>query len=67
MLTARKETYPFFKGLSHAEVEYSRKKNGSNIITKRKSKGFWSQYLSSFGDPIIKILLIALAINVIFI
>lgn len=66
MLADRKETYHCFRGLSHAEVEHSRRKNGTNVITKKKRKGFWTQYLSSFGDPIIKILLIALAINVIF-
>ncbi len=53
-------------GLSQTEVERSRKTHGANIISKRKRKGFWAQYLASFGDPIIKILLIALAVNVIF-
>ncbi|MDF2654445.1 MAG: calcium-translocating P-type ATPase, PMCA-type [Bacillota bacterium] len=53
-------------GLNPSEVAESRRANGSNELAKRKRKGFLSQYLSSFGDPIIKILLAALALNVIF-
>ncbi len=53
-------------GLSSIEVERSEKKYGKNIISKKKRKGFLSQYLASFGDPIIKILLIALGINIVF-
>lgn len=53
-------------GLSSIEIERSEKKYGKNIISKQKRKGFLSQYLASFGDPIIKILLIALGINIIF-
>lgn len=53
-------------GLDSREVEESRSKYGSNQLTQKKRKGFFRQFLESFGDPIIKILLIALAINVIF-
>ncbi len=53
-------------GLSSIEVEKSEKKYGKNIISKRKRKGFLSQYLASFGDPIIKILLMALGVNIVF-
>lgn len=52
-------------GLTAREAEQSRKKHGANIITKKKKKNFLQRYLASFGDPIIKILLIALAINVV--
>lgn len=65
MIAKRGEASDSFQGLNHAEVEYSRKKYGSNQISKKKRKGFIIQFISSFGDPIIKILLIALAINVI--
>ena len=54
------------KGLSPEEVERSRQLYGSNELTRHKRAGFWRQYLSSFGDPIIKILLVALAINIVF-
>lgn len=52
-------------GLTNEEVINSRKKNGTNEITKRKSNTFFKLLLESLGDPIIKILLIALAIKVV--
>lgn len=53
-------------GLTEEQVLSSRRLYGANVLTRRKRKGFFKQYLSSFGDPIIKILLAALAINVLF-
>ena len=52
-------------GLSDKEVEKSRLEYGTNEITKIKKNTFWHMLLESFADPIIKILLIALAIKVI--
>ncbi|MDD6995338.1 MAG: cation-transporting P-type ATPase [Candidatus Borkfalkiaceae bacterium] len=60
--TAGKDLY----GLSEKEVLSSRERHGENTLKKRKRKGFFHQYLSSFSDPIIRILLIALAINLLF-
>lgn len=54
------------EGLTALQVEQSRRKYGSNQLTKKKRRGFLSQYIQSFGDPIIKVLLAALAINIIF-
>ncbi len=53
-------------GLKDVEVEVQRKKYGSNSLTEMKKKGFLSLLLESLGDPIIKILLVALAIKVVF-
>lgn len=53
-------------GLSSDEVLISRRKYGSNEISKQKKHGFWHLLLESLGDPIIKILLVALAIKVVF-
>lgn len=53
-------------GLSDNEVVKSRKKYGSNALTEVKKKTFFKLFLESLGDPIIKILLIALAIKVVF-
>lgn len=53
-------------GLTDLEVLNSRKKNGSNVITSTKKNSFLSLLLESLGDPIIRILLIALAIKTIF-
>lgn len=57
---------PSQKGLTEAEAGLSRQQHGSNQLTQKKRNGFWRQFLSSFGDPIIKVLLAALAINIIF-
>ncbi len=56
-----------YKGLNDEEVDVSRKKYGSNTLVKLKQKTFFKILLESLGDPIIKILLIALGIKVLFI
>lgn len=56
-----------YKGLTTKEVEISRKKYGTNSLTKVKGNTFFKLFLESLGDPIIKILLIALAIKMLFI
>lgn len=53
-------------GLSDNEIIDSRNKYGRNVISTKKSDGFCKLLLSSFGDPIIRILLIALGIKVVF-
>lgn len=52
-------------GLNDEEVLQSRKENGSNNITEQKRNTFFKLLLESLGDPIIKILLIALAIKIV--
>ena len=54
-----------FSGLSQEDVKRSRAEHGNNIFTKKKRKGFLAKYLESFGDPIIRILLVTLIVNVI--
>lgn len=53
-------------GLTDAGAEESRRLHGSNQLTRARKSGFFRQLLQSFGDPIIKVLLAALAINLIF-
>lgn len=53
-------------GLTEKEVLESRKKYGNNEITTSKKNSFLRLLIESLGDPIIKILLIALAIKTIF-
>lgn len=55
-----------YNGLNNNEVINNRKKFGSNKITNDKTNSFISLLIESLGDPIIKILLIALAIKVVF-
>ena len=54
-------------GLSEDEVVHSRREHGSNALSISKSKGFWRHFFENLGDPIIKILLCALVVNLIFV
>ena len=54
------------KGLTEEEVIDNRKKYGSNKICKNKKESFIKKLASTLGDPIIKILLIALAVKTLF-
>lgn len=56
-----------FKGLSDNEVIISREKYGSNSLTEQKQESFFHKLLGNFGDPMIKILCVALVLNVIFV
>lgn len=53
-------------GLTDLEVIKSRKEYGSNEISTKKSDSFLKLLVNSLGDPIVKILLIALAVKVVF-
>lgn len=53
-------------GLTNKEVLEQRKKYGTNKITGTKKETFTKLLLESLGDPIIRILLIALGIKTIF-
>ncbi len=55
------------RGLSASQVEASRAKHGANVISKAKRAGFWRHFLANLGDPVIKVLLAALAVNLLFI
>lgn len=54
-------------GLKSSEVEKKRQEFGSNRLTEQKQEGFWKKYFGAFNDPIIKILMVALVINLIFV
>ena len=53
-------------GLTDKEVILSRQNHGSNRITSNKKNSFLKLVIESLNDPIIKILLIALGIKVVF-
>ena len=54
------------KGLDKKDVVIMRRKYGSNVITGKKKETFLSLFINTLNDPIIKILIIALFIKVIF-
>ena len=51
-------------GLTNAEADESRIQNGTNELTKRPHKSFFRRLLENFGDPIIRILLGAMVLNI---
>ena len=51
------------EGLDDASVERSRKEHGINTLSRQKQKSFLRQFFSNLNDPVIRILLGALAIN----
>ncbi len=53
-------------GLTSEEVRKSKEKHGDNTLEKEKTKGFFRKFFENLNDPIIKILIIALLIEVIF-
>lgn len=53
-------------GLTDKEVAISRQNHGSNRITSSKKNSFFRLVIESLNDPIIKILLIALGVKVVF-
>ncbi|MBR3685929.1 MAG: calcium-translocating P-type ATPase, PMCA-type [Clostridia bacterium] len=64
--TYKKIGYGSARGLSDAEVARSRAEHGDNSLSRGKRKSFLRQFVSNLGDPVIKILIGALIINVIF-
>ncbi len=64
MQASQRRTAP--GGLSAAQAEQARREYGSNEFEAQKQTGFWGKFIANFADPVIKILLIALAVNLIF-
>ena len=52
-------------GLTDAEVAESKAKFGDNSMTEQASESFWDKLKGNLGDPMIKILIVALLINVV--
>src|SRR5215210_3946598 len=52
------------RGLTAQEVEVSRQKHGANVLTPPARDPWWKQWLEKFGDPVIRILIIAAVIAI---
>ncbi len=50
-------------GLSEAQVKDLRARYGENRLSRRPGIGFWRRFFSNLNDPVIRILLGALAVN----
>ena len=53
-----------YTGLTPDQVVASREQHGSNVLTPPAHEPLWKQFLGKFNDPLIKILLVALALSV---
>ena len=53
-----------YAGLTDRQVIESRKQHGENMLTPPKKEPLWKAFLEKFTDPIIVILLIALALSI---
>ncbi len=54
------------EGLTSKEVESSLKLHGDNSLKGEKKRGFFRRFFENLSDPIIRILMIALAVQLIF-
>ncbi len=54
-----------YNGLNEKEVLESREKYGSNAIPDSEPTTFWKEFKETFGDPMIKILLVIAAIMIV--
>ena len=52
-----------YTGLTDAQIEASRRQNGSNLLTELAKESLFRKFLHGFQDPLIMILLMALAIQ----
>ena len=55
-----------YKGLSKEEIEASRVEHGANSLVKLPSRGLIRRFFDNLSDPIIRILIIALVLEVVF-
>jgi len=63
---AKPEAASWLQGLDAQQVAAARRQYGENRLSKKKSKGFAARLLANLGDPMIKILLVALGFNLVF-
>ena len=54
-------------GLNEEQVERSRREHGTNAMTPPKRTSFFSHFIKNLNDPVIKILIAALILNLLFV
>ena len=55
-----------YRGLTTSEAEASRRRNGDNRLSEGKRAGFLRRFVANLNDPVIRVLLLALGLNLIF-
>ena len=53
-------------GLTDEQVAKSREQHGYNVLTPPKRASLWALYIDKYRDPIIQILLVAVAVSLVF-
>ena len=53
------------RGLGAAEVERARREHGANVFSRARRKSFLRVFLGNLNDPVIKVLLLALAMHLV--
>ena len=53
-------------GLSNNDAQLSQELYGKNVFSQRKRHGFWYSFFKNLSDPIIRVLLGAMAVNILF-
>lgn len=53
-------------GLSDEQVKHSRMKHGANLLTPPKRPSLWKLYWEKFEDPVVRVLLVAAGLSLIF-
>ena len=54
-------------GLNDEQVRRSREMYGDNTLTEQKKETFLQKLIQNFGDPMIRILCVALLLNLFFV
>lgn len=67
MIEKREKVIQKSLGLSTAEAIRSREENGENVLSKAKQKSFLRHFLCNLNDPVTRILLCALIVNLFFV
>ena len=65
-MTPQSRPHPLARPLTPAEVESSRTAHGSNTLSVKGKKSFFCRFLGNLNDPVIRILLGALGLNLLF-
>lgn len=66
MSTENIEEKLILSGLTAEEVEQSRREHGANLLSPPPRTSMWKLYLEKYNDPIVKILLVAAVVSLVF-
>ncbi len=53
-------------GLCSDDVALSARLYGKNVFSEKKKRGFWGDFFGNLSDPIIRVLICAMAVNILF-